>query len=221
MEAVMAKADRNGGNRAERRGGSRKLDLDSLLKDRPLAQQSAEWAQAAAIAGELVRRKREEKGFSQTKLASMIGSTQAHLSEIERGLGAHGPTVDMLTRIMRKLDDELVLDTKTERQRRESELIVTARSSVRDITMQMSEDLQRLGLNVVAQFWSDAGKQTEGNPFARMLAEGMLAGFYMALQWVPGHSRKDILSALRSIEGPATTKKEELPAQLVRRTGRA
>lgn len=205
-----------GGSRAAR-GSSRKLDLDRLLEGRPLAKRTAEWAEATAAAGELVRRVRVESGLSQSELATRIGSTQAHISELERGLGANGPTVAMLTRIIHEFGDALVVDTEKERKRREADLMASARSSVVDAAAQMSADLQREGFAAILREWPDLVKTAADNPFAKMLTEGMLAGLYMALQWLPGHSRREIESALRSIEKPVAEGQGGLPAQLVRR----
>jgi transcriptional regulator with XRE-family HTH domain len=207
------------GSRAEH-GRSRKLDLDRLLDGRPQAKTAAEWAEVTAAAGELVRRKRVESGISQSELATRIGSTQAHISELERGLGPNGPTVAMLTRIIHEFGDDLVVDTKNERSRREAEQMVSARSSVGDLAAQLGADLQREGFAVMLREWSDLAKAAADNPFAKMLSEGMLAGLYMALQWLPGHSRREIRSALESIENPSAKGRGELPAQLISRLHR-
>lgn len=207
------------GSRAER-GASRRLDLDRLLEGRPLAKHAAEWAEATAAAGELVRRMRVESGLSQSELATRIGSTQAHISELERGLGPNGPTIATLTRIIHEFGDDLVVDTKKERGRREAQLMVSARSSVGDMAAQLGADLQREGFAFMLREWPDLAKTAADNPFAKMLTEGMLAGLYMALQWLPGHSQREIQSALQAIEKPAAKGKEELPARLVSRLGR-
>ena len=156
-------------------------------------------------------------------LAARIGSTQAHLSELERGLGANGPTVATLARIVQEFGDDLVIDTKHESERREAELMVAARSSVGDITVGLMTDLLRQGPAAMAREWPEVFAKAGENPFAKMLTEGMLAGIYMALQWLglPNSSRNEIRSVLlRSIEKPALEGRQELAAQLVDRLGR-
>ncbi|HXY98462.1 MAG TPA: helix-turn-helix transcriptional regulator [Stellaceae bacterium] len=197
--------------------------MDELLEGRPLARRAADLAETAAAAGELVRRLRTSRGMSQADLAARIGSTQAHLSELERGLGANGPTVATLARIVQEFGDDLVIDTKHESERREAELMVAARSSVGDITVGLMTDLLRQGPAAMAREWPEVFAKAGENPFAKMLTEGMLAGIYMALQWLglPNSSRNEIRSVLlRSIEKPALEGRQELAAQLVDRLGR-
>ena len=47
----------------------------------------------------LVRTIRREAGLSQRSLASAIGVSQARVSEIEAGLGKHGPSWEVMERI--------------------------------------------------------------------------------------------------------------------------
>jgi hypothetical protein len=41
-----------------------------------------------------------------------VGSTQAHISELERGLGKNGPTILTLARIVSELGETLLVDTR-------------------------------------------------------------------------------------------------------------
>ena len=50
-------------------------------------------------AAALIRDMREAAGFTQRELAKRVGTTQPHLSELERGTGAQGPTFMMLENI--------------------------------------------------------------------------------------------------------------------------
>lgn len=57
--------------------------------------------------GELVRRRREELGWSQSMLAEAAGTGQALISRIESG--RVNPTVDMLKRLAEAMHAELTL----------------------------------------------------------------------------------------------------------------
>lgn len=59
-------------------------------------------------ASELLAAARLSAGLSQTALARRAGSTQAHISRIERGLVS--PTIDTLEGLLRACDAELELD---------------------------------------------------------------------------------------------------------------
>jgi DNA-binding XRE family transcriptional regulator len=54
---------------------------------------------AAMRAGDLVRAMRKEAGLSQSQLAKRLEVTQARISEIEAGIGAQGPTWDLMERL--------------------------------------------------------------------------------------------------------------------------
>lgn len=57
---------------------------------------------AAFRAGALIRMMRKAGGLSQTVLAKRLGVTQARVSELEAGLGARGPSWDLMERIARE-----------------------------------------------------------------------------------------------------------------------
>jgi HTH-type transcriptional regulator/antitoxin HipB len=57
--------------------------------------------------GEIVRERREELGWSQTRLAEAAGTRQPVISRIESG--RMNPTVDMLARLADAMDGELTL----------------------------------------------------------------------------------------------------------------
>jgi transcriptional regulator with XRE-family HTH domain len=181
-------------------GGSRALDLDGLLQGRPEAKRAAEMAEAAAAFGGMVRRMRMEKGISQSELARKIGCTQPHLSELERGLGANGPTIATIVRIIRELGDKLIVDTKNERSRRESEMMTTARALADDVASQFNSDLRAKGINYTVVNLSKIGDATAENPFAVMFAEGIKAGAHMALGWLPDHSASEIQATLQPLK---------------------
>jgi chaperonin GroES len=62
---------------------------------------------AVVEAAALVRRMREAAGISQAALAARVGTSQAHLSMLERGVGRHGPTFLMLRKIAGACGQEL------------------------------------------------------------------------------------------------------------------
>jgi len=56
--------------------------------------------------GDVVIRGRIKNGWSQSELARIIGTKQANISRIESGLA--NPTIELVQRIMRALDTEIV-----------------------------------------------------------------------------------------------------------------
>jgi transcriptional regulator with XRE-family HTH domain len=63
-------------------------------------EQQAFYEQSAALyAGDLIRSMREFAGLSQRDLARRVGTSQPHISDLERGAGLQGPTFLMLHRI--------------------------------------------------------------------------------------------------------------------------
>ena len=74
--------------------------LDRLLED-PEVREGFDEQGAVVVAGKLVRDMRGGAGLSQRELAERIGTSQAHLSMIERGVGRYGPTFVLLNKIAR------------------------------------------------------------------------------------------------------------------------
>lgn len=54
---------------------------------------------AALRAGQIVRDMRKANGWTQTKLADLLGWDQERISNIERGEGTRGPTFDIMQKI--------------------------------------------------------------------------------------------------------------------------
>ena len=156
------------------------LDLDKLLGDRPEARKQAALAETVAAAGELVRRLRVARGLSEQQLARRIGSTQAHLSELERGLGANGPTVRTLARIFKELGDELLIDSRRQRDEREARLVAEAQSTAAGIARGMVEEAKGRGPAYAVQQWA-IGSRTTPSALTRMLLEGLAIGLYAGL----------------------------------------
>jgi ribosome-binding protein aMBF1 (putative translation factor) len=85
----------------KRRGGSNApLNVDDVLERDPTLRAAANAAQVSAAVGRMMRRARLRAGLSQAQLADRMGATQAHVSELERGLGHNGPTAATLARTM-------------------------------------------------------------------------------------------------------------------------
>jgi len=61
-------------------------------------------------AGAVIRNMRETAGLSQRELARRLQTSQAHLSELERGTGTQGPTVLMLQKIARACGADLRIE---------------------------------------------------------------------------------------------------------------
>ncbi len=72
---------------------------EDLLADDPIARESYRERLSIGAVGGRIRAARAAAGLSQSALARRIGTTQAHLSATERGMGAHGPTYAMLRRV--------------------------------------------------------------------------------------------------------------------------
>jgi len=98
-----------------RRALAAAFDFDRVLTGRPEAKSIAAAATIAATVGEMIRNLRTAQGVSQTELARRVGSTQAHISELERGIGRNGPTLLTLARIVSELGDTLIVDTQSRR----------------------------------------------------------------------------------------------------------
>lgn len=84
--------------RSKRAGRSLADLVEHFEETNPKAVQEKGLSSAALRAGELIRRMRKEARLSQAELAQKLGVTQARISELEAGLGAQGPTWDVMER---------------------------------------------------------------------------------------------------------------------------
>jgi len=87
---------------------SGRFSIEELLDD-PIVRQGYDEQAAVVRAAALARGMREASGLSQTALAARIGTSQAHLSMLERGVGRQGPTFLMLHKIAAACDQELTI----------------------------------------------------------------------------------------------------------------
>jgi DNA-binding XRE family transcriptional regulator len=78
----------------------------------PVMQRAYEEQGAVIEAAVLVRGMRETAGLSQAGLAALIGTSQAHLSMLERGVGRHGPTFLMLRKIAAACGQTMVISVR-------------------------------------------------------------------------------------------------------------
>jgi transcriptional regulator with XRE-family HTH domain len=69
---------------------------------------------AVLQAAGLIRQMREDAGLTQRELAKRVGTTQPHLSELERGTGSQGPTFLMLQRIAKACGTALRIEATRE-----------------------------------------------------------------------------------------------------------
>lgn len=98
-------------------GKSSTVDLDSLVAGMPAgAQKTFEERTAAHQAARLVRAIRRNAQLTQQQLAEAIGTTQEHVSDLERATGPNGPTVGLLNRVARACGERLVISTERELQ---------------------------------------------------------------------------------------------------------
>ncbi len=85
-----------------------------------------DFSSASFRAAMLVRTMRREASLSQRNLAAAIGVSQARVSEIEAGLGKHGPSWDVMERIAAICGREIgVLPCPTDTPRRTEPLAET------------------------------------------------------------------------------------------------
>ena len=70
---------------------------------------------AVLEAAALIRQMREAAGLKQRQLASLVGTSQPHLSELERGTGSQGPTFLMLQRIAKACGAKLRVEISDQR----------------------------------------------------------------------------------------------------------
>ncbi len=80
------------------RSAGRRFSVRDHLAD-PEVRAGFEEQAAVLEAARLVRDLRESAGLSQEALARQVGTSQAHLSMLERGVGRYGPTYLMLRKI--------------------------------------------------------------------------------------------------------------------------
>jgi DNA-binding XRE family transcriptional regulator len=69
-------------------------------------------ALSAANSGQFVRQARKRKGWTQAQLATVLGISQARISELESGSARQGPTVGLLARIADACGLKLALTLK-------------------------------------------------------------------------------------------------------------
>jgi|SRR5262249_27435704 len=74
-------------------------DLVEKLENSGDLDSTAGLSSAALRAGDLIRTMRKTAGLSQSELAARMGVKQSRVSEIEAGLGAQGPTWDVMERV--------------------------------------------------------------------------------------------------------------------------
>ena len=75
------------------------VPLTDLVAEIEAGEGDRDFSSASFRAAMMVRTMRREASLSQRNLASAIGVSQARVSEIEAGLGKHGPSWDVMERI--------------------------------------------------------------------------------------------------------------------------
>ena len=89
------------------------VPLTELIAEIESGEGERDFSSASFRAATLVRSMRKDAAFSQRDLATRIGVTQARISEIEAGLGKHGPSWDVMERIAAVCGREIGLIPKT------------------------------------------------------------------------------------------------------------
>lgn len=171
------------GSAQNNRGRSSPFNFDGLIGSKPEIKQAADDAEIAASVGELVRRLRTTKTVTQSVLMSRTGITQAHISELERGLGPNGPTVATLARIVSELGDKVLFDTVSQRATRNTDQINDAQSWVLEL---LNKAIRKPEVSI-AQSLTDAAltditesEEAAANPFKRVFAQAILFGIWLA-----------------------------------------
>ncbi len=91
------------------------VDIEALAAGLPAGTRAIfDERKAAHQSARFVRRIRQKAGLTQHQLADAVGTTQAHISDLERGVGPHGPTVGVLNRIAHACGEKLVISTENE-----------------------------------------------------------------------------------------------------------
>jgi transcriptional regulator with XRE-family HTH domain len=194
-----------GSQSTEKHGAISEFDFDGLLNSNPAARHAAEIAQAATAAGNLVRRLRVEHDMKQSDLAARIGSTQAHISELERGLSSNGPTLAMLVRILSEFKDKLVVESRNESARRQIKMISQAHISIGELAKRLSLEVESGDINHMLREFSSAKQDAKSNIFATILLDGLLRGVYLAMRLAIPGTRVDIMRIRQEIDSLSAT----------------
>jgi transcriptional regulator with XRE-family HTH domain len=165
-------------------GHGEKFDFDRVLAEAPGAGDTMRGTEVAVAAGDLIHRARNRKAMSQANLAKRVGSTQPHISDIERGLGENGPTVGTIARLLRELDDELLVQSRKDRALWMADRIDAAEVALGDLTERIARSGVTNMTEVMAEL-SKANKAERENPFKNTLINGIVLGIHMALRAQP------------------------------------
>jgi DNA-binding transcriptional regulator YiaG len=85
--------------------------LEEFVADSGPEAQAVFFEQSAALeAGSLIREMRDRAELTQRELARRVGTSQSHLSDIERGIGLQGPTYSMLKNVARACNARLRIE---------------------------------------------------------------------------------------------------------------
>lgn len=183
------------------KGGGARLNFERLAPRTPAAERAAELSRTLVAVGDFVRALRHQMGLSQSDLAKRVETTQAHISELERGVGRNGPTVAILTRIVRELGDDLVIGSQKERDKQYATLISSAQSSIGDTAESLSKG--REGLSGIVRAFATLRAENQ-NPAVKAVVGSLLTGIYLAFRLAPSFSEQEIQSACRLIEATAS-----------------
>jgi transcriptional regulator with XRE-family HTH domain len=106
----MALTQKNSTRQSKIRGDT----LDVLPEVDAELQREADLYRHILRTGELVRQLRQERGWTQAELARRAGTTQAEISDLERGVGSQGPTVRTLSKLFSELGEEFLITSQRE-----------------------------------------------------------------------------------------------------------
>jgi transcriptional regulator with XRE-family HTH domain len=162
----------------------KRFDFDRVLANLTEAKDTMRTTEAAVAAGDLISRARSRAGVKQITLAKRAGVTQPRLSDIERGVGENGPDVGTLARLLRELDDELLVQSRQEHAIWIARMIDAAELALGELAERIARQ-GVTGLAAVMSELSEANKAEHENPFKNTLLNGVILGIHMALRAQP------------------------------------
>lgn len=172
MERFVTKDNMN-------RAHGKRFDFDRVLSS-VRGKENITSIQASIALGDFLRNVREREGVTQSALAERVGTTQPHISEIERGLGKNGPSVGTVARLLTELGDELLVVSRKEQALRMAQQIGEAETALGEIAEQIARD-EIYDLDAIMNSLYEANR-AEGNPFKNVLFNGVIIGIYLVSQ---------------------------------------
>src|SRR5208282_5757058 len=109
--------------------------IEEIVSATPEGAEAFRDQSAVLEAAALIRQMRDSAGLTQRSLARLVGTSQPHLSELERGTGTQGPTFLMLQKIAKACGTTLRMEigNKSESGTVSAEQLADVDANVREI----------------------------------------------------------------------------------------